>query len=222
MANLPELVPAKTHISTNPEKPVAIVVKHLTNAKIPAKFLKKPELLQLISEAKKGKQAAQTTLMNLFWDKIYFFILSKIKNETDAEDITIRTFTKVFQKLKLYNEDFDFITWVNAIAYNTMIDQIRKKPELDISLDKELNSINLEAALPTPEQHLIIKQDNKKLMQAISNLPEIYQKVIELRYLEEKTYKDIAQELHLTMSNVKVRILRARKLLEEDMFRDDK
>lgn len=182
--------------------------------------MKKPELLLLISQAKKGKQAAQTTLMNLFWDKTYYFILSKIRNETDAEDITIQTFTKVFQKLKLYNEDFDFITWVNAIAYNTMIDHIRKKPELNISLDKELNAIDLEAALPTPEQHLIIQQDNKKLMRAIENLPEIYQKVIQLRYLEEKTYKDIAAELKLTMSNVKVRLLRARKLLEEQMQLD--
>ena len=158
--------------------------------------------------------------MNLFWDKIYYFVLSKIHNETDAEDITIRTFTKVFRKLKLYNEDFDFITWVRAIAYNTMIDQIRKKPNLNISLDDEWMNVDLEAALPSPEQHLIIKQDNKKLLKAIENLPEIYQKVIELRFLEGKTYKDISQELGLTLSNVKVRILRARNLLEEQMKED--
>ena len=54
-------------------------------------------------------------------------------------------------------------------------------------------------------------------MNAIAALPEIYQRVIELRFLEEKTYKDIAEELDLTMSNVKVRILRARNLLEEQM-----
>lgn len=177
-----------------------------------------PSSLQsLITNAKKGKQSAQTALMNLFWDKVYYFVLSRIKNETDAEDITIRTFTKVFRKLKLYNEDFDFLTWVRAIAYNTMIDQIRKKPELNISLDNELTSIDIEAAVPTPEQHFIIKQDNKKLMKAIQNLPEIYQRIIELRFLEEMTYKDIAQELNLTLSNVKVRILRARNLLEEYM-----
>lgn len=179
--------------------------------------MRKPELLALITEAKKGKQFAQTTLMNLFWDKTYYFILSKIKNETDAEDITILTFTKVFNKLKLYNEDFDFITWVNAIAYNTMIDQIRKKTSLNISIDNDLTSIDLAAALPTPEQHLIIKQDNKKLMSTIKQLPETYKSVIELRYLEGKTYKDISSELNLSMANVKVRLLRARKLLEELM-----
>ena len=179
--------------------------------------MKASKLELLIGDAKKGKQSAQTALMNLFWDKIYYFVLSRLKNEADAEDVTIRTFTKVFRKLKLYNSDFDFYTWVRAIAYNTMIDQIRKKPELNISLDNELSGIDIEAAVPTPEQHFIIKQDNKKLMRAIGNLPEIYQRVIELRFLEEKTYKDIAEELDLTLSNVKVRILRARNLLEEQM-----
>ena len=182
--------------------------------------MNKPELLQIIEEAKKGKQFEQTTLMNLFWDKIYYYILSKIHNTTDAEDVAIRTFTKAFRKLKLYNEDFDFGTWLRAIAHNTMIDHIRAKPELNVSLDNELTHLNLAAMMPSPEQHLIIKQDNKKLMKAIENLPEIYQKVIQLRFLEEKTYKDISLELDLTMSNVKVRILRARNLLEIEMKKD--
>ena len=201
-------------------KPAVTVENCLKTVTTQTERLKASDFQNLISESKKGKQAAQTALMNLYWDKIYYFIFSKIKNEADAEDITIRTFTKVFRKLKLYNSDFDFITWVRAIAYNTMIDHIRQKPELNISLDNEFTSLEIEAAMPTPEQYFIIKQDNRKLMQAIKNLPEIYQEVIQLRFLEEKTYKDIADELKLTMSNVKVRLLRARKLLEEEMNRE--
>ncbi|MGI9525809.1 MAG: RNA polymerase sigma factor [Weeksellaceae bacterium] len=182
--------------------------------------MKTHNIQQIIAEAKKGKQAAQTTLMNLYWDQVYYFILSKIKHKADTEDIAISTFTKVFSKLKLYNSDFEFGTWIKAIAYNTMIDHIRKKPELKISLDDDFGTLDLEAATPTPEQHFIIQQNNKKLMNAIQNLPEIYQKVIELRYLEEKTYKDIATHLGLTMSNVKVRLLRAKKLLEEEYNQD--
>lgn len=192
------------------------MVRCQNNATTSKQLLKTHNIQEIISDAKKGKQSAQTTLMNLYWDQIYYFILSKIRNKTDSEDITIGTFTKVFTKLKLYNSDFEFGTWIRAIAYNTMVDHIRKKPELKISLDNEFEQIDVEAATPTPEQHFIIKQDNKKLMNAIHNLPEIYQKVIELRYLEEKNYKDIATELGLTMSNVKVRLLRAKKLLEEE------
>ncbi|MCT7904952.1 Sigma-24 [Candidatus Ornithobacterium hominis] len=175
------------------------------------------ELYQIIQESKRGIQRSQNTLMNLFWDKIYYFILSKTHNKAEAEDITIRTFTKVFKKLKLYNDDFDFYTWVKAIAYNTMIDQLRKKKHNNISLDDELNPIDIEAAMPSPEQYLISKQNAKKLNAEIENLPPIYREVIELRYLEDKTYKEIAEALDLTLSNVKVRLLRAKKLLEDSI-----
>lgn len=83
----------------------------------------------IILEAKKGKQSAQNALIELLWNKVFFYVVSKIKNEAEAEDITVETFTKVLSKLKLYNEDFDFSTWVISIAHNTMIDHIRKSPE---------------------------------------------------------------------------------------------
>ncbi|MFU2094967.1 RNA polymerase sigma factor [Ornithobacterium rhinotracheale] len=179
--------------------------------------MKKTELITLIEDCKKGKQSAQTTLMNLLWDKVHYYVLSKIQNKADAEDISIKTFTKVFQKLKLYNEDFDFITWVRAIAHNTMIDYIRKKPELNISIDDELCNVDLSSAVPSPEQSLILEQSAEELMHHVAKLPAIYQEIIRLRYLEEKTYNQIAQELNLSLSNVKVRLLRAKALLEESM-----
>lgn len=177
--------------------------------------MNKNELTPIIYGAKRGKQADQSTLMNLFWDRIYFFILNKIGNKTDAEDITVKTFTKVFRKLKLYNEDFDFLTWLRAIAYNTMIDHIRQSPDLNISIDDELTYVDLKNALPSPEQTLITKQNTEKLLHEVNNLPPIYAEIIRQRYLEEKTYKEIAHHLGLSLSNVKVRLKRAKHLLEE-------
>ena len=57
----------------------------------------------------------------------------------------------------------------------------------------------------------------KSLIKAIAKLREPYQKIIELRYIEDKTYKEIAEELNLTLPNVKVRLLRAKQLLTEVM-----
>lgn len=179
--------------------------------------MKQVDFIQLVEESKRGKQRSQNTLMNLFWDRIYFYILSKIHDKTEAEDITIRTFTKVFEKLKLYNEDFDFFTWVKAIAYNTMIDQLRKKEYNNISLDDTFNDIAIEADVPSPEQEYILKQNVRELKGEIYKLPPIYRRVIELRYLEDKAYREIAKELKISLSNVKVRLLRAKKLLIESI-----
>lgn len=177
--------------------------------------MKSAKLQQTISEARKGKRQAQNILMDLFWMNVYGYVNSKMQNEDEAEDVAIETFTKVFAKLKLYNSDFDFKTWILSIAHNTMIDHIRKSPELQISLDDENYFFEIKEDLPTPEESLIQKQANDAFDQHIQKLKPEYRKIIELRYLEDKTYKEIAEELQLSMANVKVRLLRARQLLQE-------
>lgn len=177
--------------------------------------MKKKKLQTVIFEAKKGKRQAQNLLMDIFWDNVFNYVYQKIKDEEEAEDIAIETFTKVFAKLKLYNADFDFKTWLLSIAHNTMIDHIRKKPALKISLDDENYVIEIQEELPSPEDSLIQQQDNDALILHFQKLKPEYRKIIELRFLEEKTYKEIAEELDLTLANVKVRILRAKQLLQE-------
>lgn len=174
-------------------------------------------LENIILEARKGKRNAQNAVIELLWNKVYNYVYGKIRNEEEAEDVAIETFTKVFTKLKLYNEDFDFTTWVISIAHNTMIDHIRKSPKLNISLDDENNLLEILEDQPSPEEYLILKQDNDKLNKAIAKLKDPYQKIIELRYIEDKTYKEIVEELNLTLPNVKVRLLRAKQLLIEIM-----
>ena len=170
---------------------------------------------QIIDEAKKGKRSAQNILIDLFWQQVYNYVLIKLKNEEEAEDITIETFTKVLSKLKLYNSDFDFKTWVISIAHNTMIDHIRKSSVNNISLDDMSFSTQIIDTEKTPEDHLILKQSNDKVLKSIELLDPKYKKIVELRFLEDKTYKEIAEELNLTLPNVKVRLLRARQLLVE-------
>lgn len=169
----------------------------------------------MIADAKKGKREAQNLLMDLFWQNVYLYVFSKIKDEEETEDISIETFTKVFAKLKLYNSDFDFKTWLISVAHNTMIDHIRKSPKLNISLDDENYRLEIEEELPTPEEELIQKQTNDVLKIQLEKLKPDYRLILELRFLEEKTYKEIAEELNLSMANVKVRLLRARQLLKE-------
>lgn len=177
-------------------------------------------LEQIIVDAKKGKRNAQNLLIELLWEQVYNYVYIKIKNEEEAEDITIETFTKVLSKLKLYNEDFDFKTWVISIAHNTMIDHIRKSQKLNISIDDGLNFLLVKDSEKSPEDYLILQQDSDKVMKAIDLLPSKYKRIIELRFFEDKTYKEIAEDLGLTLPNVKVRVLRARQLLAENLEKD--
>ncbi len=171
------------------------------------------KLLIVIEEAKRGKNKAQSIIIESYWNYVYNYIFSKIKQEEEAEDITIETFTKVFAKLKLYNQDFKFSTWIVSIAHNTMIDHIRKTDKIQTIFMEEEDFIQIESTASSPEEILIGAQEIKKLEAAIKKLPEKYAILVELRFMQNKTYKEIAEELNMGMPNVKVSLLRAKKLV---------
>ncbi|MFC2110338.1 RNA polymerase sigma factor [Bacteroidota bacterium] len=171
---------------------------------------------QLITEAKEGKQSAFKSLLNLYWNDIYTFQLSRIRDENLAEDITIQTFSKAFDKIALYDHGYSFKTWLITISKNLQIDELRRKKTETISLDNEQNNSHLLSDdTPSPEDQLIIDQNLAQLLRFIKQLKPHYQKVINLRFFQELSYKEIAVELGEPMNNVKVKILRAKKLLSE-------
>lgn len=170
-----------------------------------------------IEKAKQGNQIAFSTLLDTFWNDVYGFQLMRTKNENDAEDITIRTFSRAFDKLDTYDDTYEFKTWLITISKNLHVDLIRKRKR---SLLDEMDSKGDEVKkvldeTPSVEDQLIIEQNLANLLQDIKKLKPHYQKVINLRYFNELSYADIAKELNEPVNNIKVKLLRAKKLLAE-------
>jgi len=171
-----------------------------------------------IENAKKGDQKAFSYLLNTYWNDVYSFQLLRTRDENEAEDITIRTFSKAFDKIKTYKEQYEFKTWLITISKNIHIDLIRqKKPEFARTLSKQdKNSVyNLVDDSPTAEDKLITEQNLASLLQDLKKLKPHYQKVLHLRYFQELSYEEIAKELNEPLNNVKVKLLRAKRLLAE-------
>lgn len=169
-----------------------------------------------IANAKIGEQAAFKALLNHYWNDIYHFQLSKTNNENEAEDITIQTFSKAFDKIDLYKESYNFKTWLLSISKNLQIDEMRKTKHDTIKLIDDINpNYDVTDETPSPEDQLIIEQNLAQLLRYVKQLKPNYQKVINLRYFQELTYKEIAQQLDEPINNIKVKLLRAKKLLSE-------
>lgn len=171
-----------------------------------------------ISEAKKGKQSAFNFLLDTYWREVYGFQLKRTQNEIEAEDITIQTFSKAFHKIDLFDEQYKFSTWLITISKNIHYDFLRKnKSSITVKTSTDNSSYIYDIVDETPsiEDKLITEQNLAKLLRDIKKLKPHYQEVIQLRYFQEMSYKEIAQEINEPMSNVKVKLLRARKLLAE-------
>ena len=179
-------------------------------------------LQSIIEKAKNGNQKAFSNLLDTFWNEVYGFQLKRTKNENDAEDITIRTFSKAFDKINTYDSSFEFKTWLITISKNLHVDLIRKrKKNIFEEIGQHGDAVKrvLDES-PSGEDRLIIEQNLANLLQHIKELKPHYQKVINLRYFNEMSYAEIANELNEPINNVKVKLLRAKKLLAQIIKRN--
>lgn len=178
--------------------------------------IKEDKVQATIEKAIQGNQIAFSTLLDNFWNDVYGFQLKRTENENDAEDITVQTFSKAFDKISTYDNSYVFKTWLLTISKNIHIDLIRKRKRNVLESRNNNDAIKhvLDDA-PTAEDKLINEQNLATLLQNIKKLKPHYQEVINLRYFHELSYAAIAQELDEPMNNVKVKLLRAKKLLAE-------
>ena len=106
-----------------------------------------------ITKAKNGNQSAFRYLLDTFWSAVYNYQLKRTQSENDAEDITIQTFSKAFDKINTYDEKYVFKTWLITISKNVHIDLLRKKNisiATDTSKEQEEKAYLVVDENPTP------------------------------------------------------------------------
>lgn len=178
----------------------------------------KQQLLDLIKQAKEGKQIAFTQLYNRFNRIIYNTIYNIVHNKDVADDLLSVTFTKAFSKLDSYVNHISFEMWLKTIAINSSIDYIRhtKKEKYDYELDNENNCLQVsDSADCSPEDEFIYQETDNRLTDALNRLRYKYRYILELRTVQDLSYKEIGELLDLSESQVKSRLNKAREKLKQ-------
>jgi RNA polymerase sigma-70 factor (ECF subfamily) len=180
----------------------------------------KRDFLLVKKALEENDRTAYAELMDNYRDSIYFMLLKMTNNKDDAEDLTIEAFGKAFKKLEQYTPNYAFSTWLFKIASNNCIDFIRKKKQNVYSLDQEFDdspgsslSRNISGSELNPEEALINEQKIKIMREVVEKLKPHYRILIELRYFQELSYEEIADQLILPMGTVKAKLFRARDFL---------
>ncbi len=179
------------------------------------------EDFKLIDQAvKEDDEQAFAMLMDRYKRPVYHMVLKMVRNVDDAEDLTIEAFAKAFKNLHRFKKDYTFSTWLFRIATNNAIDFIRKKRLETMSLDTSFTDDSGEAVQIDVEdknlnpQEVAIKSQKIELIQLfVTKLPAKYQRLVKLRYFEELSYEEIAQELDAPLGTVKAQLHRARELM---------
>jgi len=177
--------------------------------------------LQLVKNAvENSDQAAYSELLDRYRESVYFLLLKMVNNKDDAEDLTIEAFGKAFKNLAQYTPNYAFSTWLFRIATNNCIDFIRKKRTVTISLDRAFMNdeggemtMDVRSETSDPEETYIKKQKSKLMRQLVEKLKPRYRILIELRYFQELSYEEIAEQLDLPLGTVKAQLFRSREFL---------
>lgn len=167
-----------------------------------------------------GDRKSYAELMKSYADQVYSMMLKMTGDAMDAEDMTLEAFSKAFEKLNQYTSEYAFSTWLFRIAKNNCIDYLRRKRKEESNTSGTENSdlssggaAEIPCQLPGPEQLLINRQETLLLRKIVQGLKPNYKAIIELHYFKELSCEEIARQLHLPESTVKVRLFRARELL---------
>ncbi|MDQ3536489.1 MAG: sigma-70 family RNA polymerase sigma factor [Bacteroidota bacterium] len=179
------------------------------------------EDFKLIDLATQGDdEQAYADLMKRYKKPVYHMILKMVRNVDDAEDLTIEAFAKAFKNLHKFKKDFTFSTWLFRIATNNSIDFIRKKKLETFSLntsfkDDNGDSVNIDVLDKNldPQEEAIKTQKVELVRMFVTKLPPKYQRLVKLRYFNELSYEEIAQEIEAPLGTVKAQLHRARELM---------
>jgi len=156
---------------------------------------------------------------------VYFMLFSILRNETEAEDAAQDTAIKAYQNLKNFRGDSQFRTWVLSIARNEGLGRLRKmatrrEDSLDAETDEQTGDYTpaiLTSWREVPSEALERQELGAMLRKAVEGLPAIYRNVVLLRDIEELDVRETAAALGITEGAVKVRLHRARALLQREL-----
>ncbi len=145
---------------------------------------------ELLRRAQQGDRDALEEICRLEWRPIYGVLYHAVQNRTEAQDLTQEVFLRALQSLDRYQiTTSPFHTYLVTIARNLVRDRWRRKAHPSVELDSVWE---LPALAPGPEQSVLTDLSNEEITSALQTLPDEYQTVIQLRIIEARSSREVA------------------------------
>lgn len=179
----------------------------------------------LIGRIVAGERELFHDLIRPYEKMVYLTVLSIVKNQTDAEDGAQDAVINAYRHLNSFRAEAKFSTWLTMIAINEGRKRLRKAKgaaedsieELEEEKEGDYTPAPLTDWREIPLETLERKELREALREAVAQLPDIYRQVFTLRDLEELNIEETAGALGVNPGIVKVRLHRARIMLQKKL-----
>lgn len=161
-----------------------------------------------------GSEEAFRALYARHSRKIFGYLKTRSQSEQEATDLFQEVFVKIHRSKQLYNRSLPVLPWIFSVTHSVLVDGLRK-----VSRKKEVYDFNFDQLaakeIAETDGHLAIRP-------LIGTLPNNQQVAVQMRYLDEKTFEEIAEHLKTSPMNVRQIISRAVKNLKRIVSEGDK
>lgn len=171
----------------------------------------------LVRAAQKGDMRAFEELVARHRDKIYARAYSMMRNEEEAIDLSQEAWVKAWQRLKQFQGESSFVTWMTRIVINLCLDQLRRhkrqRAESIEAMDEESGGVERQMPVVTvnPTERLERAELRQRIDQALSQLSYAHRTAIVLHEFEGMEYKEIARTMECSIGTVMSRLFYARR-----------
>jgi len=170
-----------------------------------------------IDKVLSGDTNAFAYLVNKYKDMTYTIAIKIVKSHEDAEEVAQDSFLKAYEKLNTFKGNAKFSTWLYTIVYRNSITKIRKKKVDTSDIDDYVIDNHSEGDDFPQIEAMKNEEQQKYVREAIDKLPEKDALLITLFYMNDNSIEEIEQITELSQSNVKVKLFRARKKLNQEL-----
>ncbi|HHX50151.1 MAG TPA: sigma-70 family RNA polymerase sigma factor [Clostridia bacterium] len=179
-------------------------------------FLEKYSDEVLVQKCLDGDRSAFEEIVRRYQKQIYSLAYRLTNHLEDAQDLAQEVFIKLYQVLEKYDAQRPFFPWMYKVATNVCYTSLRRRPANEVPLEKviEFGPI-VPQSQHQPEERYETKEVQLLVQQAIAELPEKYRIPLVLRYLEEFSYRQIAEAMDLPLTTIETRLYRGKALLQK-------
>ncbi len=177
-----------------------------------------PSDSDLVRRILAGEHELYEVIIRRYNQRLYRVAISIVQDQDEAEDIVQDTYARAFEHLSQFEARALLSTWLTRIAVNEAWNRMKQRSRSKV-IDSTLPKIlELSRTTQTPEHARLSEETRVILENAIDGLPEVYRSVFVMRSLEDMSTSETAQCLDISEKTVKIRLLRARRMLRRTLY----
>jgi RNA polymerase sigma factor (sigma-70 family) len=175
----------------------------------------------LIQRCLSGDQRAWEEIVRMHWRKVFNVAYKFVGKHEEAEDLTQDIFLKIFKSLDTFDRRANFQTWLISVSRNLCIDHYRSVRKERETIDRDIDANELSPVSVEVSPHAALEQRDRVtlLREAMQTLAPSLRTAVLMRDIQEMSYQEIADKLHLPEGTVKSRINRGRTELARQIKR---